>query len=407
MDPVEPIIEAFARGQMIIITDDDKRENEGDLVMAADKITPEAITFMAKQGSGLICLALSNAMADQLQLPLQQYGSHKSHLETAFTYSIDARFGITTGISAADRVKTIQDVVNPRACPSDIVIPGHIFPIRAKDGGILERNGHTEASVEMAMWANLSAAAVICEIMDDDGTMLRGDDLSAFAKKYDLPMISIEEMIAYRKSRNPDFKMQPINPLHIASECQLKTHYGEFRLVSFYCQKDAREHIALIKGDVRDHLPVRIHSECFTGDLLKSLHCDCGDQLNLALKIISEYPSGIFIYLQQEGRNIGLTNKIRAYHLQNQGLDTVDANLALGLPVDARDYAPAVAFLHYMKVKTLSLLTNNPSKIEALESAGFSVVRLPLLAEAHADNSEYLNTKKNRLRHLLEMQHES
>jgi len=402
MHKVQNAIEQIKQGKFVIVVDDEKRENEGDLIIAADFITPEAMTFMAKKASGLICLAITQQKADALNLPLQIHGQHRPSCNTAFTYSIDARFGISTGISALDRVHTINTVMQDNACPADIVVPGHIFPLIAKDNGVLERPGHTESAVDLARLAGLNPAGVICEIMNDDGVMIAGDELMAFAKQYDIPIIATNALIAYRQQHDAIAPVNAISEINIASQTMINTKHGEFTMFTFFYHHDAREHIALIKGNIEQSTAlVRIHSECLTGDVFASLHCDCGTQLDQSLQQLANADFGIMIYLRQEGRDIGLTNKLRAYHLQQRGLDTVQANQALDLPVDNRDYSPAIAFLKQYPIKHIDLLTNNPDKIAAINQAGFQVTRLPLIVEENQHNHPYLQTKKHVLEHLL------
>lgn len=401
MNKVKQAIEQIAQGKFVIVIDDKDRENEGDLIIAADLITADAITFMAKKASGLICLAITPNKATQLNLPLQLHGEHRPSCNTAFTYSIDARFGISTGIPSTDRAHTIKAVLREDASPADFVIPGHIFPLIAKDNGVLERPGHTEAAVDLARLAGLNPAGVICEIMDDNGEMLRDEALLAFAKLYDIPVISTNELIEYRKQTEPQVINDLAKSIHIASETKINTKFGEFTMMTFFCNDDHREHVALIKGKYNSEALVRIHSECLTGDVFSSLHCDCGSQLDLSLEKLAAADFGILIYLKQEGRDIGLTNKLRAYHLQQQGLDTVDANLALNLPVDNRDYQPAIALLNHYQIHDMKLLTNNPDKVNALTKAGFNVKRVEIKIDSHQHNHGYLQTKKHKLAHLI------
>jgi len=405
MHNIETAIHSFKNGKFVIVVDDKDRENEGDLIMAADFITPEAITFMAKKASGLICLAITENKAKQLNLKLQRHGEHRPLCNTAFTYSIDARFGISTGISSVDRVHTIKTVMQNNVCPADIVVPGHIFPVIAKAGGVLERPGHTESAVDLAQLAGLNPAGVICEIMNDNGVMIHGDDLMDFAKQYDIPIISTQDLINYRQQHVLNSNIETLSSIKVASETQLNTKYGIFNMITFFYEDDPREHVALIKGDLKCNTGiVRIHSECLTGDVFSSLHCDCGEQLQQSLQTLSEAPLGIMIYLKQEGRDIGLTNKLRAYHLQQQGHDTVDANLMLGLPIDNRHFKPATALLNHYKLSSIQLLTNNPDKVSALKKAGFEVERLPLVVNNNCHNYNYLKTKQEKLAHLLSIE---
>lgn len=402
MNKVKKAIEHIKQGKFVIVVDDKDRENEGDLIIAADFVTPEAITFMAKKASGLICLAITAQKAQCMNLPLQMHGQHRPSCNTAFTYSIDARFGISTGISSTDRVHSIQTIMREDVSPADIVVPGHIFPLIAKDNGVLERPGHTESAVDLARLAGLNPAGVICEIMNDQGMMITGDELFSFAEQYNIPMISTHDLIEYRKQHKPLVNEKSPPSIQIASQTILNTKHGEFSMVTFFCKNDTREHIALIKGDKNNtDATVRIHSECITGDVFSSLHCDCGDQLDTSLKILSQVSLGIMIYLKQEGRDIGLTNKLRAYNLQQQGLDTIEANQALGLPIDNRDYQPAIDFLKQYQLTHINLLTNNPDKIAAIKDAEFNVKRLPLIIAENKNNHQYLKTKKTKLAHLL------
>ncbi|TCT41058.1 3,4-dihydroxy-2-butanone-4-phosphate synthase [Martelella mediterranea] len=392
---VRKALSAIRAGRMVVLIDDEARENEGDLVVAADFATPQAVNFMAMHGRGLICLCLTGQKVDQLGLPPMVSDNRARHA-TAFTVSIEAREGISTGISAADRARTIAAAANPAAKPDDIVSPGHMFPLRASDGGVLVRNGHTEGSVDLVRIAGLNPAAVICEIMRDDGEMARRPDLEAFARQHDLPCLTIAELAEYR--------MQTENLVEEAARASLPTGFSDsaFDVRVFKSLVDGVEHLALVKGPLSEAPLVRVHSECLTGDVFGSLKCDCGQQLDASMALIAEQ-GGILIYMKgHEGRGIGLANKIRAYGLQQQGLDTHAANLALGLPADAREYYAAAHILKSLGVRRLRLLSNNPDKPEALIRCGLAVEeRVPLMIASNPYNERYLATKREKFGHLL------
>ncbi len=396
--PIEDALEDIREGKMVVVCDAEDRENEGDLTMAAQFVTPDAINFMAKEGRGLICLALTPDRCDQLGLDLMA-AKNESPFQTAFTVSIEAREGVTTGISAHDRAHTVQVAIDPRSGERDLVQPGHIFPLKAKPGGVLERTGQTEAAVDLARLAGLNPSGVICEIMNDDGTMARVPDLVGYCERHGLRMITVADLIAYR--RRHDKLVERV------VETRLPTDFGDFTAVGFRSLVDHKHHVAMVKGEVagRADVLVRVHSECLTGDVFHSQRCDCGQQLEDALRRIEAEGSGVLLYLAQEGRGIGLLNKLRAYKLQEQGLDTVDANLELGLPADLRDYGIGAQILVDLGLSTIRLLTNNPKKIVGLEGYGLRVTdQLPIEHPATDHNREYLRTKKERLGHMLHHQ---
>lgn len=397
-DTIEEALEDIRRGRMVIVTDDEDRENEGDLVMAAQFVTPEAVNFMAKEGRGLICLALTPQRCDQLGLKLMT-AKNEAPLETAFTVSIEAAEGVTTGISAADRSQTIQVAIDPASAPRDIVVPGHVFPLKAKEGGVLERSGHTEASVDLARLAGLNPSGVICEVMNEDGTMARVDDLVGYAAKHDLKMITIADLIGYRRENE--------KLVERVVSTALPTSFGDFSAVGYRSLVDDKHHVAMVKGDVATGEPilVRVHSECLTGDVFHSMRCDCGDQLEAAMSMIEEEGKGVLLYLSQEGRGIGLLNKLRAYKLQEEGFDTVDANLKLGLPADLRDYGIGAQILRDLGLHDIRILTNNPKKIIGLEGHGLHVTeQVRIEAPPNLHNEGYLRTKRDRMGHILHHQ---
>jgi len=392
---IENAIAAVRAGQMVIVVDDESRENEGDLTVAAEKITPQAINFMAQYGRGLICLAMTPEHLDALEIPLM-VAHNSSRFETAFCVSIEAKQGTTTGISAADRASTVLTAINPATRPSDLSRPGHVFPLRAKNAGVLARAGQTEAAVDLARLAGLHPSGVICEIMNKDGTMARVPQLSRFARRHDIPLVAIADLIAYR--------MRTESVVKRVASTKLPTEYGEFRLHAFENQIDKQTHVALVRGEVGNgqDVLVRVHSQCLTGDVLRSARCDCGGQLDKALRRIATEGRGVLLYLNQEGRGIGLANKIRAYGLQDEGLDTVEANERLGFKPDQRDYGIGVQILRELGVRSMHLLSNNPRKLVAIEGYGLSVTKwLPIEIPASPSTLRYLTTKRNKLGHVL------
>ena len=397
-DSIEEAVEEIKQGHIIIVCDDEDRENEGDFVMAAAKVTPDAVNFMAKNGRGLICMPCEAKRLDELKIHPMVSENTSTH-ETAFAVSIGAKGKITTGISAADRAVTIQTVLDPNTRPEDISRPGHVFPLRAREGGVLTRAGHTEAAVDLARLAGLFPAGVICEIMNDDGTMARVPQLYEIKKKFGLKMITVEELIRYRHRNEKLVKR--------VAEVRMPTDYGDFRAIAYESLVDGGYHLALVKGNVagKENVLVRVHSECLTGDVFASRRCDCGNQLARALQMIEEEGEGVFLYmLGHEGRGIGLIHKLKAYELQEEGRDTVEANLELGFPPDARDYGIGAQILSDLGLTTMRLMTNNPAKRVGLEGYGLRVVeRVPLVIEACEENRRYLEAKKEKLNHILEI----
>ncbi|MGE4428396.1 MAG: bifunctional 3,4-dihydroxy-2-butanone-4-phosphate synthase/GTP cyclohydrolase II [Solirubrobacteraceae bacterium] len=397
-DAVAEAIEDIRAGRMVIVCDDEDRENEGDLVVAAEFADAAAINFMAKEGRGLICLTLTPERCDELGLDLMA-AKNESPFETAFTLSIEAREGVTTGISAADRARTVQVAIDPMSGPRDVVVPGHMFPLKAKPGGVLERTGQTEASVDLARLAGLNPSGVICEIMNEDGTMARVPDLIPYADRHGLKMITVADLIAYRREND--------RLVERVVDINLPTGFGTFTAVGYRSLVDDKHHVALVKGDVdgQEDVLVRVHSECLTGDVFHSLRCDCGEQLESALAMIEREGSGVLLYLSQEGRGIGLLNKLRAYKLQEEGYDTVDANLKLGLPADLRDYGIGAQILVDLGLGSMRILTNNPKKIRGLEGYGLRVTaQVPIEHAANPHNEAYLRAKRDRMGHLLHHQ---
>lgn len=395
-DTIDEAIEEISRGRMVILVDDEDRENEGDLCMAAEKITPAAINFMARYGRGLICLSLTPQRVEELNLPMMA-DENTSQFGTAFTVSIEAKKGVTTGISASDRATTILTAIDPITKPEDIARPGHVFPLRAKPGGVLRRAGQTEGSVDIARLSGLYPAGVICEIMNDDGTMARVPELMEFAKKHNLKIVTVKDLIHYRIRTDRFVKR--------ISDIKLPTDCGEFRAVAYTNDMDSNVHIALVKGEIKpeDTVLVRVHSECLTGDVFGSKRCDCGEQLHKAMEMIEKEGKGVILYMRQEGRGIGLANKLKAYELQDKGFDTVEANLQLGFKPDLRDYGIGAQILVDLGIRKMRLMTNNPKKIVGLEGYGLKVIgRVSIETRPHERNIIYLKTKKKKLGHMLE-----
>ena len=395
---VKEAIATIERGGLVIVADDEDRENEGDLVCAAERVTPEIINFMATHGRGLVCLTLHPDIADRLDLPLMTDGRGQDPNGTAFTVSIDAieDRGVSTGISAADRARTIKFAVDSSSKPHHFLRPGHVFPLRAKPGGVLQRVGQTEASMDLARLAGLSPAGVICEILNADGSMARRDDLDVFSREHDIPFITVAQIISYRLKHE--------SLVHRVAEAKLPTPFGEFRVIGYSNDVDGREHVALVRGDVknRDDVLVRVHSKCLTGDVFGSARCDCGAQLEAAMRKVTEQGTGVIVYLDQEGRGIGLLNKLRAYQLQDEGHDTVEANKILGFPADLRNYGIGAQILADLGLRKIRIMTNNPKKLSGLEGFGLEITgRVPLETETTRINQGYLEAKRDKLGHML------
>jgi 3,4-dihydroxy 2-butanone 4-phosphate synthase/GTP cyclohydrolase II len=397
LSSIAEAIEDIKAGKFVIIVDDENRENEGDLALAAEKITAKAINFMAKHARGLICLPVTGKRLSELGIPLM-VSDNTSKFSTAFAVSVDAKYGTTTGISAADRAETIRVMIDPATKPDDLARPGHIFPLQAREGGVLVRAGQTEAIVDLARLAGLYPAGVICEIMNEDGTMARLPQLEVMADKFGIKIITVADLIAYRRRHE--------KLVHRVAEAKLPTRYGEFTAIAYKSDIDPDEHLALILGDISTEEPVlvRVHSECLTGDVFGSLRCDCGEQINLAMQNIAKEGRGVLLYMRQEGRGIGFHNKIRAYALQDKGLDTVEANLSLGFAPDLRDYGIGAQILVDLGLHEIRFLTNNPKKIIGFEGYGLKVVeQVPIITTPNPYNRDYLETKRKKLGHLLEI----
>jgi len=399
LDRIEEAIEEIRRGRLVIVVDDEDRENEGDFITAARNATPEVINFMSKHGRGLICAPLIEERCDELGLELMVNNNTALH-ETAFTVSVDLLgHGCTTGISATDRSRTVQALVNPLTKPAELGRPGHIFPLRAKKGGVLRRAGHTEATIDLARLAGFEAAGILVEIMNEDGSMARLPELKEIARKFDFKLISIQDLIEYR--------LKTDSLIEEIVRVDMPTKFGHFKLIAFQEKNTSNEHLALIKGEWKEDEPVmvRVHSSCFTGDILGSLRCDCGDQLHKAMQMVEANQTGVILYMNQEGRGIGLVNKLKAYKLQEEGMDTVEANLHLGFPMDKRDYGVGAQILRYLGVRRLRLISNNPRKRTGLSAYGLEIVdTIPIQVASNPYNEKYLNTKRDKLGHLLKEQ---
>jgi 3,4-dihydroxy 2-butanone 4-phosphate synthase / GTP cyclohydrolase II len=394
--PIEEVIEDIKAGKMVIVCDDEDRENEGDLTMAAELVTSEDINFMAVHGRGLICLPMAEELLDRLEIP-QMTTHNSSRMGTAFTVSIEAKDGVSTGISAADRAHTCRVAVDDATGPEDLVMPGHVFPLRARPGGVLQRAGQTEAAVDLSRLAGLKPAGVICEIMKEDGTMARVPDLEKFAEEHGVKMVTVAQIIEYRRTYETLVKC--------AVETRLPTPFGEFRLKAYENEIDDLTHLAILMGEPegKDDVLVRVHSACLTGDALHSLRCDCGAQLEAAMKAVAEEGEGVIVYMQQEGRGIGLLHKLKAYHLQDEGLDTVEANQRLGLAPDLRDYGICAQILKELGLRRIRFMTNNLTKVVGLQGFGLEIVeRVPIEIEPNGHNERYLNTKREKLNHIFE-----
>ena len=392
---VEGAAARMRRGEFVIIVDDAERENEGDLAIAADMVTPDKVNFMAMNARGLVCVPLLGARLDELGIPMM-VKENTTPLSTAFTQSVDAKVGVTTGISTADRSNTIRALVHPETRSGDLTRPGHMFPLRYREGGVLVRTGHTEAVIDLARVAGLYPAGVICEIMNDDGTMARMPELEKLSEEWDIPIISIAQLIEYRRQRETMVERRGV--------ADLPTPHGVFRAYGYASAIDAKEHVALVMGDIKADEPVltRVHSECLTGDVFSSMRCDCGEQVDLALQHIAAVGTGIFLYMRQEGRGVGLHNKLRAYALQDTGLDTVEANVQIGFPPDLRDYGIGAQILVDLGVRKIKLMTNNPRKVVGLDAFGLELVeRVPIEVQPNDHNRRYLETKRDKLGHIL------